>query len=281
MKKNGKLESINNFESILDKLIIKGVFIEIKRLTAKKAGVSEVTKGKYFKKPGFESNYILTQLGRKLSRVRVLGLVVDKFMNDDSSYSAITIDDSSDTVRCKFFGGAKLFNGIEAGDLVDVVGKVREYNGEIYIAPEIVTKIIDPNFETMRILELSKIRKLQKEKIAKIEELKKKNPDIKEMKNSAKDLMGEDEVESIIEAEGMIKEALSKTDESLAGKAEQPKDAKEIILKIIGESGQEGVDYQLVLAKSGLPENAVDMAVQKLLEGGILFEPRPGKLKSL
>lgn len=258
--------------------IVKGVFIEIKRLTAKKAGVSEVTKGKFFKKPGFESNYVLTGLGRKLSRVRVLGLVVDKFMNGDGSYSAITIDDSSDTVRCKFFGGAKIFNGIEAGDLVDVVGKVREYSGEIYIAPEMVTKITDPNFETMRILELAKIRKLQKDSIAKLEELKKKNPDLKEIKNSAKDIMSEEDAESIIEAESVIREALSETAGSKAG---QPKDAKETILKIIGESGQDGVDYQLVLAKSGLPESAVDMAVQKLLEGGILFEPRPGKLKSL
>ena len=255
--------------------------MEIKRLTAKKAGVSEITRGKYFKKPGFESNYILTRLGRKLSRVRVLGLVVDKFLNNDSSYSAITIDDSSDTVRCKFFGSAKLFNGVEAGDLVDVVGKVREYNGEIYIVPEIVTKITDPNFETMRILELAKIRKFQKENIMKLGELKKKTSDLKEVRNSAKELMSEEDVESIIEAEELIKEELSETRDNKAGKTEQPKDAKEIVLKIIGEAGQDGVDYQLVLAKSGLPESTVDMAVQKLLEGGILFEPRPGKLKGL
>ena len=88
-------------------------------------------------------------------------------------------------------------------------------------------------------------------------------------------------VESIIEAEELIKEELSETRDNKAGKTEQPKDAKEIVLKIIGEAGQDGVDYQLVLAKSGLPESTVDMAVQKLLEGGILFEPRPGKLKGL
>jgi len=251
--------------------------VEIKRLTAKKSGISEVTKGKFFKKPGFESNYVLTHLGRRLSRVRVLGLVVDKFMNADSSYSAITIDDSSDTVRCKFFGGLKIFDGVEAGSIVDVVGKVREYNGEIYIAPEIVTKITDPNFETMRILELSLIAKQQKEKIAKIQELKKKTSDIKEIKNSAKDMMSEEDAETIIEAEGIINENISATD----AKAVQPKDAKETIIKIVNESGKDGVDYQLVLAKSGLPESAVDMAVQSLLESGILFEPRPGKLKSL
>ncbi len=246
--------------------------MEIKRLTAKKAGVSEITKGKFFKKPGFESNYVLTHLGRKLSRVRVLGLVVDKFANDDGSYSAITIDDSSDTVRCKFFGGAKIFSGIEVGDLVDAVGKVREYGGEIYIAPEIATKITDPNFETMRMMELALITKQQKEKIAAIKELKNKTSDMKEIKDSAKTLMSEGDVETIIEAEGMIEEALLK---------KKPKDAKETILNIISEYGQEGADYQVILAKSGLPEATVDMAVQNLLESGILFEPRPGKLKSL
>ncbi len=248
--------------------------MEIKRLTAKKTGVSEITKGKFFKKPGFESNYILTTLGRKLSRVRVLGLVVDKFLNNDGSYSAITIDDSSDTVRCKFFGGTKIFNGIEAGSLVDVVGKVREYNGELYVAPEIVTKLTDPNFETMRILELALIRKGQKEKILKIRELKKKISGLKELKEAAKETMSEEDAEAIMEAENMI-------DESLFKGEDKPKDAKETVMKIVGESGQDGTDYQLILAKSGLPESAVDMAVQSLLESGILFEPRPGKLKSL
>ncbi len=246
--------------------------MDIKRLTAKKAGVSEITKGKFFKKPGFESNYILTHLGRKLSRVRVLGLVVDKFVNDDSSYSAITIDDSSDTVRCKFFGGTKIFNGIEPGDLVDAVGKVREYGGEIYIAPEIATKITDPNFETMRTMELALIKKRQLEKIMKIRELKKTVSGLKDIKDAAGGAMDEGEIETILEAESMIEETLLK---------KKPKDAKETVLKIISESGQEGADYQVILAKSGLPEATVDMAVQNLLESGILFEPRPGKLKSL
>jgi len=251
--------------------------MEIKRLTAKKAGISEITKGKFFKKPGFESNYVLTHLGRKLSRVRVLGLVVDKFVNGDGSYSAITIDDSSDTVRCKFFGGLKIFDGVEAGSIVDVAGKVREYNGEIYIAPEIVVKITDPNFETMRILELALITRQQKERIAKIKELKLKTSDMKEIKESAKDMMSEEDAEAIIEAEGIINENLYAAD----AKTAQPKDAKETVIKIVNESGKDGIDYQLILSKSGLPESAVDLAVQSLLESGILFEPRPGKLKGL
>ncbi len=246
--------------------------MEIKRLVAKKAGIFEITKGKFVKKPGFESNYILTHLGRRLSRVRVLGLVVDKFMNNDSSYSAITIDDSSDTIRCKFFGGTKIFEGIELGQLVDIMGKVKEYAGEIYIAPEIATKITDPNFETMRMMEVTFIRKQQNEKIMKIMELKKIISDVQKLKESAKEAMSEEDVESIIEAESMIDETLSK---------KKPKDAKEIILKIIGDSGQDGTDYQVVLSKSGLTEASVDMAVQSLLEDGILFEPKPGKLKGL
>jgi hypothetical protein len=37
---------------------------------------------------------------------------------------------------------------------VDLIGKVREYNAEIYIMPEIVRKITDPNTELLRRLEL-------------------------------------------------------------------------------------------------------------------------------
>ena len=106
--------------------------MEIKRLTAKKASIKEIISGKFVKREGFQSSYVLTNLGRKLSRVRVLGLIVDKFISPDERYATITLDDSTDTIRCKAFINTKIFDGFGPGDFVDVFGKLREYNGEVY-----------------------------------------------------------------------------------------------------------------------------------------------------
>src|SRR3972149_5400480 len=103
--------------------------MEIKRLTAKKASIKELISGKYVKREGFESSYVLTNLGRKLSRVRIVALIVGKFISDDEKYAAITLDDSTETIRCKSFVNTKIFDGFGPGDFVDVFGKVREYNG--------------------------------------------------------------------------------------------------------------------------------------------------------
>jgi len=77
--------------------------MDTRRLTAKKSSIVEIMKGRFVKKTGFESSYVLTNLARRLSRVRVLGLVVDKFISDDERYATITLDDGTDTIRCKSF----------------------------------------------------------------------------------------------------------------------------------------------------------------------------------
>jgi len=38
---------------------------------------------------------------------------------------------------------------------VEVIGKVREYNAEIYVIPEVVTEVKDPNLLTLRQAELA------------------------------------------------------------------------------------------------------------------------------
>ena len=174
--------------------------MEIKRLTAKKASIKELNSGKYVKREGFESSYVLTNLGRKLSRVRVLALIVGKFISDDEKYATITLDDSTDTIRCKAFVNTKIFDGFGPGDFVDVFGKLREYNDEIYIMSEILRKA-DPNLETMRMLELENIYKDQKEKIKRIQELQKQTSDINELKPLVKDHMTLDDLKGIIEAQ--------------------------------------------------------------------------------
>jgi RPA family protein len=248
--------------------------MEMKRLTAKKASIGEIVNGKFIKKSGFESSYVLTNLGRRLSRARTLGLIVDKFISADEKYATVTLDDSTETIRCKVFVNTKLFDGFGTGDLVDIFGKIREYNGEIYIMPEIITKV-EPNFETLRILELEKIFREQREKIKKIRDLQKQTSDVVEIKTAIKNLMSLEDVEGILEAQEVI-------ENSAEEKTVSAGDIKNKILKLIENLDKgEGADYQDILIKSGSAEKDIDFAIQDLLESGICYEPKPGKIKKI
>jgi RPA family protein len=248
--------------------------MDIKRLTAKKASVKEIISGRFVKREGFQSSYVLTNFGRRLSRVRVLGLIVARFISPDERYATITLDDSTETMRCKAFVNVKLFDGFGPGDFVDVFGKLREYNGEVYMMPEILRKA-DTNLETLRILELEKIFRDQKDKIKKIQELQKQTSDLKELRSLVKDLMTLEDLEGILEAQEMIENIVEE-------KTVTSSEIKNQILKLIESLDKgEGADYQDILKKSGFSENEVDFAIQDLLESGVCFEPTPGRIRKL
>jgi len=111
-----------------------------KRQTAKMTDTDELNKGKYFQREGFEPNFLLTVDGRRLSRARLVGTVVDSFINDDETYGSLTIDDGNDTTQIKFFNELDQLKDYEVGDIIEAVGKVREYQGEIYMNAEILKK---------------------------------------------------------------------------------------------------------------------------------------------
>ena len=111
----------------------------------------------------------------EVSEARVLGTLIDIFVSDDENYMSLTVDDGTETVRIKAWrqdvGKLKKFS---KGDLIDVVGKVREYNEEIYLTPEVVLKV-SPNKWVLRELELMKlyVRSGALEKVSEREPLEK------------------------------------------------------------------------------------------------------------
>ncbi len=249
--------------------------MERKRITAKKASISEISSGRFVKKTGFESSYVLTTMGRRLSRVRVLGLLVSKWVADDGSRATLSIDDGSDTLRCKVFVNIGLFDGLNTGDLVDVIGKLREYAEEVYIVPEIV-RTVPANWETLRLAELKKIWSDQRKLIAKVRELQKQTADATELKTLAqKRNLNPDDIDGIIEAEDML---TAPPEQKLIANGE----TKDKILKIIEtlDTGI-GVNYNDILRASNLPEQIVDKVIEQLLEEGTCFEPKAGMVKKL
>lgn len=125
------------------------------RQVAIKVQIKTLHTGEFVKQEGMNPNYIKTE-DLEISRARVLATVIDKFVSEDGNYATLTLDDTTDTIRCKVFRELEIIENIEKGDLVDVIGKIREYNEERYIQPEIIVKITDPNFEVLRKLEVEK-----------------------------------------------------------------------------------------------------------------------------
>ncbi|MFH1420541.1 MAG: hypothetical protein ABIG30_01080, partial [Candidatus Aenigmatarchaeota archaeon] len=69
--------------------------MERKRLTAIKTHISDIMTGSFKPAQGFESGYVLAHNGLKLSRVRVLATVVNRYISVDGKFSSITLDDST------------------------------------------------------------------------------------------------------------------------------------------------------------------------------------------
>ena len=244
--------------------------METLRQTMIRAMISDVVNGKFVRKEGMEPSYILTEMGQKISRVNILGTLVDKFMSEDSNFSTITVDDDSDSIRVKAFReDVNIFNNLEVGDLVMVIGKVREYMGENYIIPEIVKKIADPNYESLHKLELLKRLLEQKKVLDGIKKEKEKFEDVEEFKKHVKEKYDVDSIEGVIETleveEGM-----------------KEKDHKPLILEKIEQLDKgEGVEFRKLLEESKLPENEFEEAINELLSGGICYEPAPGVIKKV
>ena len=87
------------------------------------------------------------------TRVCFAGTVISS-LKTDSGFVIVHIDDGTSVISCKGFDAVMDdLASLSVGDIVQIVGKVRDYNGEPTIISEIVTKIEDPNIELLRHLE--------------------------------------------------------------------------------------------------------------------------------
>lgn len=245
---------------------------EQRRLTAIKVDIDSIVKGRFVKGEGFNPSYVLSPLGLRLSRIRVLATIVDKFLSPDGKFATITLDDNTATIRVKSFNSRVSFENLRKGDLVDVIGKLRIYNGEIYIVPEVISKVQDPNFWLLRKLELLKQKREMKRINALVREMQKQTSDIEELKKVMEKKYGiePDIVESILQAQEEVPERIDIRAE------------REKIIKLIEDLDEgNGCEYSKLIDASGLPEDVVENIVNELLSDGTCFEPRPGYIKLL
>jgi len=231
------------------------------RKEAKKVLIAEILKGK-FVPPDAEtkrSGYVITSLGEKVSRVNLIGLVVDKF--EGSNFVEFKIDDGSGNIKVRTFNDFEMLYEIEPGDLINVIGKVKEFNDEIYINVETIRKV---NFavEIFRKFEICE-RILERKTIV---------DEIRKIARTTDELVA---IEFAKEKYGFEAEV---TKQILAQTIDYTEKIFELIKNLEGENG---IELNEIFEISDLPENIIEKALNELLEDGKIYEPQPGRFKTV
>ena len=227
------------------------------RWTAYKMNVNDIVNGNYGEE-GLDFGSL------KVQRVRIMGSVVQKFVADDKKYGFFILDDGTETIRVRCFQDSiNLIEDTEMGDLVDVFGRLREYQGELYVIPEIVVKVDDPNFYFLRKLELKKQMKRLNVKPAEKKEIKKEDP---------APPVEEEVIEEVLE---------TPKEQTLLPKGEEPTPRKKVVDCIAGFDKGEGVEITTLKTSCGLDSDIVEKVLTDLMNEGEIFEPRAGKVKIL
>ena len=220
----------------------------VQRNTAYKVWIADLISGRYVKgQEQFESGYVEIK-GNKISRVNIVGGVIDKFSGNN--YVSVNLDDGSGVLRLKVWNEfVSLFSEVSVGDLVLIVGKVRDYNNSIYVAPEVVRKLDNPLWFKARKLELTK-------KYGEVQRVENVTPEVS-VGNSEDDEMVMNVVEEKMGDSGSSREVLLSLIEKL-------------------DFG-DGADLGEVVKKSGF--NEANQIVEDLLRDGEVFEIHKGKLR--
>ena len=95
---------------------------------------------------------VITRNNENIEEVRFLGTIVSKFYKpsaeDKKTYIFMVIDDGTAAVKLKSWDEqAEILNNFQRGEVLDVIGSVKEYNDERYILPTSFFKVEDPNRE--------------------------------------------------------------------------------------------------------------------------------------
>ena len=125
-----------------------------------------IVDGHLIKEEGeFKPWVLITTNNEKIYKIRINGTIVDKYYSASAetkkAFTTLTLDDGTATVRIKAWEEtAEFLNSFIIGNDVDLIGKPRTSEDEVYILPESVIIIEDSNKELY--LRAKKIKRYSK-----------------------------------------------------------------------------------------------------------------------
>ena len=205
-----------------------------------------------------EGDHLLTATGENIFRHNVIAIILQKEIV--GSITNFLVEDGTGNITARFFENSPVIESLEVGDVVILVGKVRTYNQERYLSPEIVKKI-DPTWMKVRSLELKNVVTPPI------------SPDDKkeEVEAGVREKSTEESVD--IDSENVEVPVVPTAEENVQLPFEK-------IAALITELDDgSGVLMETIIEKSPLRET--EDILTKMLEKGDVFQITPGKIKVL
>lgn len=227
------------------------------RYPATKVAICELQEGEYQEEHAQNINYILTPRGKKIFRVNIVATIVHKEIR--GTITDILIDDGTGKIILRFFEENKIIFELEVGEVILIIGRVRKYNQEKYILPEIAKKT-DLLWLKFRAHELRKEHGENREGKQENYALPPKILTEKILQPPPVEMVPEEITEDIEESDPLL--PIQK------------------LCKLITELDQgEGVLIEEIIEKS--PLEKTEELLEKMLENGDIFHNVPGKVRIL
>ncbi len=197
-----------------------------KRNIAYKLKIGDLLSGK----PIIESEKLkyIELNNKKIIRANIIANIIDKYhQTGEKKFASITLDDGTGQIKIKSFGDeTEKFLQLQQGETIITIGFVRQWNNEIYLAPEIIKKK-DPLYLLLRKMEIEK---------------------------------DQPKIQNIAELSAL----------------------KDKILNIVKDLEKEGgADIENIILDLKEPPEIINREIKRLLENGLIYEPRPGKIRWL
>jgi RPA family protein len=218
--------------------------------------------------------------GEKYFRIKILGIVVNKYTkkfigqnlsdnkinenNSTSSYTAIELDDNTGIIGIRAWREeAEALNCFQIGDILEVSGRPKEYQGLIYIQYEQARIIEDPHWLLFHELEIIKNK-------FKSIETKRKQISLDQINNKLED-------EESLGSNGILKTDLSNFEDK------PDSDLESKILGIIAkDKTNKGVSFKSITNKLlNSDKKEVKDGLINLLNEGLIYEPKPKLYKKI
>lgn len=235
----------------------------VKRLPSIKVRIVDLLQGEY--SPGsredMSPSFVVTSFGDKVSRVSLVATVTDSFASEDENYAAITVDDGTEEIRLKAFSEDTNILNVEQGNLIHAIGKVKEYNGEIYINAEVAKVVKDANYESWHKLKLLQRLAESKQRADQLRQLSEEMEKDELLKHAKSEFgMEPQQVEVILK--------------------KRPIDYKPKVLELIESlDAGEGVEIRKLFEVTDLQEHILESTVNELLTEGYIYEPTAGVIR--
>ena len=123
----------------------------MKRQTSYKVSVADLLSGRITAEEEWQPSHI-TVRNKDVSRANIIAAVVAK-----SDIQSLLIDDGTGTIMVRSFDEHTGLDAFEVGTIISMIARVRQYNNERYLTPEIIRKA-DEKLMHLRKTELEKER---------------------------------------------------------------------------------------------------------------------------